>query len=176
MLGGALSASGCHKPAPPPVKPPLETFVPGEWRTPKGVVMNAPPASNRAWRVLALQESPRPKKNPHWKTIAIQDSGILEMPVGSHFQCLYNPVKFRSWPNEHVSSVAKWELMRSVRCSNDGWATYSQAIHVVTISGDGATVIPAIDQTELSLNETIDGKPVQSSIVLRADDGTTPTK
>jgi len=150
-------------------KPPFEPFAPGQWRTPKGVVVNAPPSASHDWRVLIIQERPRQKKNPHWKVVPIGESGSLEMPAGSRYQCIYNPVAFRSWPNEHVSGVDRWELLRSVRCSSDGWATYSQATHVVTISGDGSSVVPAIDQTELSLHEIIDGQPVDSAVVLRSN-------
>jgi hypothetical protein len=165
VAAGALAA-GCRKA--PAAQPPFETFAPGEWRTPKGVAIKAPEQSNRDWRVLMLQESPRPKKNPHWKTIPIAQSGALEMPVGSHYKCIYNPVMFRAWPNEHLTEVS-WDLMRSVRCSSDDWATYSQATHVVKISPDGSSVVPAIDQTQLSLHEVIDNHPVDIAIVLRAD-------
>ncbi len=167
VVAAGVLAAGCRKA--PAGQPPIETFVPGEWRTPKGVAIKPPEQSNRDWRVLMLQESPRPKKNPHWKTIPIAASGALEMPAGSHFKCIYNPVTFRSWPNEHVTEVVRWDLMRAVRCSNDEWVTYSQATHVVTISGDGSSVVPAIDQTQLSLHEVIDGHPVDIALVLRAD-------
>lgn len=149
--------------------PPIETFSPGEFRTPKGALIKVPAVADRDWRVLTLQEDPRPKKNPHWRTIKVPDSGTIEMPAGSHFKCLFTPVSFRSWPNEHLSGVDKWDLLRSVRCSADGWATYSQIIHVVTISGDGASVVPDIAQTELGLHDVIDGKAVQTTIALRAD-------
>jgi hypothetical protein len=150
-------------------KPPIEAFASGEFRTPKGAIIKVPAAADRAWRVLMLQEEPRPKKNPHWRTIKIAESGTIEMPAGSHFKCIFNPVSFRSWPNDHLSGVDKWDLLRSVRCSSDGWATYSQAIHVVSISGDGASVVPNVVQTELNLYEVIDGTAVQLTIALRAD-------
>jgi hypothetical protein len=163
---GAL-AVGCR--TAPAGQAPFESFVPGAWQPPKGMLVKPPAAANHDWRVLMLQEEPRPKKNPHWKTIPIAQSGALEMPVGSHYKCIYNPVVFRPWPNEHVTEVLRWDLLRSVRCSDDDWATYSQATHVVTISGDGSSIVPAIDQTQLSLHEVIDGHPVDLAIVLRAD-------
>lgn len=150
-------------------KPPVETFAPGEFRTPKNVVIKVPAAADRAWRVLMLQEEPRPKKNPHWRTVKIAESGTIEMPAGSHFKCVFIPVSFRSWPNERLSGVDKWDLLRSVRCSADDWATYSEAIHLVSMSGDGASVVPNVSQTELGLHEVIDGHPVRITIALRAD-------
>ncbi|HVW26460.1 MAG TPA: hypothetical protein VHC69_13925 [Polyangiaceae bacterium] len=166
VAAAAVLAAACRKSA---GQAPLETFVPGEFRTPKNVVIKPPDASNRDWRILVLQEKPRQKKNPHWKTIPIAESGVLEMPEGSHYKCIYNPVAFRPWSNEHVNAVERWELLRSVRCSNDNWATYSEVIHVVTISGNGDSVVPAIDQTQLSLHEIISGHPVDIAVVLRAD-------
>jgi hypothetical protein len=115
--------------------------------------------------VLPLQESPRPKKNPHWKIIPIAESGALEMPAGSHFQCIYNPVVFHPYGDER-GGMDRWELLRTVRCSNDGWVTYSQATHLVTIDPRG-TVTPASEQTELALHETIDGHPVQTTVILK---------
>ncbi|HEX4339616.1 MAG TPA: hypothetical protein VH062_27100 [Polyangiaceae bacterium] len=160
--------TACKKNEATPYKPPFEAFKPGEWKTPKGVVLKVPAIGNHDWRVLAFQERPRQKKNPHWKPIAVGESGLLEMPEGSHFRCLYEPVAFRPWPNEHLG-IDQWEVMRAVRCSNDGWATYSQAVHVVSVNGDGSKVVPSIAQTELTLVETIDGKVVQEALVLRAD-------
>jgi hypothetical protein len=164
---GCTAAAACKNAG---GKLPVEAFSPGEFRTPKGAIIKVPAAADHVWRVLMLQEDPRPKKNPHWRTIKIAESGALEMPAaGSHFKCVFTPVSFRSWPNEHLSGVEKWDLLRSVRCSADGWATYSQAIHLVTISGDGASVAPNVAQTELGLHEVIDGKVVETTVALRAD-------
>jgi hypothetical protein len=163
---GCTATIACKKAG----KPPAEVFSRGEFRTARGAVLKAPAAADRDWRVLMLQEEPRPKKNPHWRKIKIAESGMLEMPAaGSHFQCAFTPVSFRSWPNDNLSGIDKWDLLRSVRCSADGWTTYSQAIHVVSISGDGASVVPNVAQTELGLHEVIDGRSIDTTVVLRAD-------
>jgi hypothetical protein len=162
-----LVCGGCHKAA--TANPPFEAFKPGEWRAPRGTIIGAPPAANRAWRVLMLQEQPRPKKNPHWQTIPVGASGNIEMPAGSHFRCIYNPVTFRTWDDEHLTGPTKWDLLRTVRCSSDGWATYSQAIHVVSMNPSGSQVTPRSDQTELGLHDVIDGHDVQITIALRGD-------
>jgi hypothetical protein len=165
----ALGSSGCRKPEMTWGKPPIVVFTPGEWRSPKGAVTPAPAVANHAWRVLVLQETPRPKKNPHWKTIPIEASGALELPPGSRYRCVYNPVAFRAPTNEQASGVERWELLRSIRCSNDGWATYAQAIHEIVISPDGRSIARSIDQTELGLHEVIAGVPTDYTIALRAD-------
>ncbi len=167
LLGGLLLAVGCHKGGATPGKAPFEAFAGSQFRTPKNVVIEAPDPSKQDWRVMVLQEKPRPKKNPHWKTIPVGESGSLEMPAGSHFKCIYNPVLFRAWPNERVSAVVRWDLIRGVRCTSDEWSTYSQAQHVVSVSGDGSTVTSALEQTELNLHELIGGQPVDTTILLR---------
>lgn len=169
MAAAGLLTCGCSKRDVEWGNPPLVPFKVGEWRSPKGVVLPAPPAANHPWRVLMLQESPRPKKNPHWKTIPIEASGALDMPPGSHFRCIYNPVEFRTPMNEQFSGVEHWDLVRTVRCSTDGWATYAQAIHQVIISPDGKSISRSIEQTELGLHEVINGVPIDYTVALRAD-------
>ena len=116
-----------------------------------------------------MTSPPRPKKNPHWKTIPIEASGDIELPAGSHYRCIYNPIEFRAPTNEKASGVEHWDLLRNVRCSNDGWATYVQAIHEIIISPEGTSIARSIEQTELGLHEVINGVSIDYTIALRAD-------
>jgi hypothetical protein len=147
---------------------PVEPFHPGEWKSYKGKIVKAPEASNPPWRVMVLQEKPIPIKNPRWKTIPISESGELQMAERSSFRCVYTAVEFRPWADEYMKSVAKWDLLRAVRCSSDGFRTYSQAWHQKTLGGDGVEVPGGPEQAELSLYDLIGGKPVTTTIILRS--------
>lgn len=157
--GGAVSAPG---------KLPFEPFVPGEWRSPKGDVVTHPPeAATHPWRVLMLQDSPRPKKNPRFTPINTGASGELEMPKGSHWRCLYNPVSFRPESDELMRGVETWELLRNTRCSSDGWRTYSQSLYSIKYGPDGAVLAKSSEQSELYLADVVGGEPLQMTIILR---------
>jgi hypothetical protein len=174
-IGVACAASGgcrrmsAHESFSPSGKPPFEVYVPGAWKSYKKEVFAPPAAAVRPWRVLMLQEQPRPKKNPQWKTIAASESGFLDMPEGSGFSCLYNPATFRPWANEHLTGIEKWDVLRSVRCSSDGWHTFSQAVHSITVSADGQAIAKSSEQAELYLSETVSSKLLATTILLRAD-------
>src|SRR4051794_18060838 len=106
MAIAGLATSGCRKNVVWD-KPPLVAFKKGEWISPKGAITPAPAVAGHPWRVLMLQEVPRPKKNPHWKTIPVEASGDIELPAGSRYRCIYNPVEFRAPTNEQASGVER---------------------------------------------------------------------
>jgi hypothetical protein len=146
---------------------PFEEFKAGEWKSPKGKVITTPEPANAPWRIMVIQEQPRQKKNPQWKTVAVSQSGELEMPERSSYRCIYNPVVFRPWQDEYLRGVERWDVIRGVRCSSDGFRTYSEALHVKVVSGDGSQVVNATPQTELSLHDIIRGKPVRITVIVR---------
>lgn len=150
-------------------KAPLETFTKGQFRTRKGAIVTPPEAANKPWRVLALQVEPRPVKNPRWSSIAIEASGSLEMPEKSTFECVYTPVKFEAAWDETMDGVDEWKVLREIRCSNDGWITYSGAGLGMSYDREGKLQFRSADQAELELSEVIRGRPTKISILLRPD-------
>ena len=165
-LALAFAAPGCKGKS---FEPPFEKFEPGVWKAPKGTTVAAPEVANGPWRVMVLQEDPRPKKNPLWKKIPASESGFLEMPERSSFQCLYNPVVFRPTPDEMMRGVEFWEVLRGVRCSNDGFRTHTEALFPKVVLGDGTYVPKKGAQAELTMNDLIMGKRVRITIILRPD-------
>lgn len=161
-LGALPGCQGSH------FEPPIDKHEPGVWKGPKGSV-TAPEAATTPWRVMVLQEQPRPKKNPLWKKIPAEESGFLEMPERSSYQCLYNPVFYRPTPDEFMKGVEAWEVLRGVRCSNDGFRTWSEALFSKVVGGDGSYVPKKGAQAELTLSDLIMGKRVRITILLRAD-------
>jgi hypothetical protein len=177
MVGLVAAGPGCskvrawrHGAVSVPGKPPLEAFVPGQWRSPKGdVVAHPPEAAARPWRVLMLQDSPRPKKNPRFTSIAVDSGGELEMPAGSRWRCLYNPVSYRPTADEMMHGVQVWELLRTTRCSSDGWRTYSQGLYSIKYGAEGQVLARTGEQSELYLWDTVGGVPLQMTIILRPE-------
>lgn len=165
-LALAFAAPGCKA---TPFEPPFEKAVPGVWKSPKGAEVLAPEAANAPWRVMVLQEDPRPKKNPQWKKVPVGESGLLEMPERSSFRCLYNPATYRPVADEFLRGVEVWEVLRGVRCSNDGFRTYTEALHAKFVGGDGSYTPRKGAQAELSFSDLIMGKRVRVTVILRPD-------
>lgn len=161
-----LVSSGCRRPR---HGAPIEAFTKGEFRTRKGGVVSPPEIAGKPWRVLMLQVEPRPVKNPKWISISKEASGRLEMPEKSTFECVYAPVKFEAAPDETMDGVDAWKALREVRCSNDGWLTYSSAGLAMTYDREGKLRLRSGDQAELGLSEVISGRPTKISILLRPD-------
>lgn len=160
---GALAVLACAR-----REAPLEAFEKPEYRAPVGGQAFTPPAAALAgWRVLMLQVEPRPKKNPQWTDVSAGASGELEMPAGSAFRCIYNPAKFRGAGDESMKGLEAWDVIREVRCSNDGWRTYSSAGLKVVYDGEGKVLTRSGDQAELALFETISGRPTKISVLLK---------
>jgi hypothetical protein len=99
----------------------------------------------------------------------VAESGYLEMPERSSFKCLYNPAVYRPAADEFLKGVEVWEVLRGVRCSNDGFRTYTEALFVKPVNGDGTYVPRKGAQAELSMIDLIMGKRVRITILLRAD-------
>ena len=174
LVGILLVAPGCrrfrHRSEPPPPLPaPFTKYQPGEFKPVTGDPIHPPEAALRAWRVLPLQEKPRPRKNPRWMPASVDRAFGLRMPEGSHFLCLLNPVEFRAVPEESMMAVERWELLRPVRCSSDGWHTVAQSAFSISYAQDGTPGTRSGTQSELYLAETIHGEKVDITVLLRPD-------
>jgi hypothetical protein len=150
-------------------KPPFEAFVAEYHPSIKAPAFLAPESLKKPWRVEMLQTDPRPFKNPRWKAIPIEAAGELEMPAGSSFRCLYNPLRIQASLDESLKAVASWHVAREVWCSNDGWRTHSATGLIVHYDAGGAPVRGMGDQAELVLFEAIQARPTKISILLRAN-------
>ncbi len=150
-------------------EPPFETYAAGVWRSPKGEVTKPPTAAARPWRIMVLQEAPRPKKNPRWKVISVDERGELEMPAGSRYRCLYNPVSYRPTPDDRMEHVEQWRLVREVRCSSDGFRTYTPRPYAVSYGPDGKVLAKTGEQAELYLVDTASSGTLRATILLRSE-------
>jgi hypothetical protein len=150
--------------------PPFEAFVTPEFHPPMGHAVFTPPdALKKPWRVMMLQNEPRPVKNPAWRSIPVEASGLIDMPDGSEFKCLYNPVEFRGAGDESFKGIERWSSRRQIRCTSDDWRTSVSTELLSNYAPDGKLEQRSSDQAELDLAEVIRGRPTQISILLRPD-------
>jgi hypothetical protein len=150
--------------------PPFEPYVKGEYRSPiTGKVSTPPEPALGRWQVIALQTEPRPKENPKWSSMSVSDSGELTMPRGSMFRCIYNPTKFRAVEGESPSGLDGWELMREVRCSDNGFRTSVSAAIRFVVDPEGKVRVRSGERAELELTEVLAGRPTHVSIMLRPE-------
>jgi hypothetical protein len=155
-----------------PFTPPYEPFTLTEWRPP--VPKDAPvsrPTKDLLfpWYVIVDQRTPRPKKNFQWTELPAERGGELELPSGSAWKCIHNPVRFVAQTDRDDERLTGWTVVRNVRCTTDGWATYVEGAHGVTASLDGKRA-PISPQMELHLRDRLGEKPAEVSVVMRSDD------
>jgi hypothetical protein len=91
------------------------------------------------------------------------------LPAGSAWKCIYNPVRFVAQTDRDDERVTGWAVGRNVRCTTDGWATYVEGAHGVTVTLDGKRA-PMSPQMELYLRDRIGEKLAEISVVMRSDD------
>jgi hypothetical protein len=150
--------------------PPFEKFELAPWKSPREKIAPvAPPGSLlETWRVFVNQERPRQKKNPRWISLPPREGVTLPMAEDGRFRCIVNPLRVQARPNDDLSGVDAWVLMRSVLCSGDGWRTWTDSPHQVVVLPDGKRTA-TIEQTDVLLREPIDGKVRETTIILRSD-------
>jgi hypothetical protein len=138
------------------------------------MVKDAPPVPPpesllEPWRVFVKQERPRQKKNARWRSVPAKDGVELAMPPDSRFRCIVNPLELTPQPAENLRSVAAWMLIRRVRCSNDGWASWTESSFARLVLADGSSK-DAVDHVEVLLREVMDDSSIrETTVLLRAD-------
>ena len=80
-----------------------------------------------------------------------------------------NPVLFRVDVSEIPLAPEGWTVLRTIRCSSDGWHTYSQAVFSHFVAQEGNLGDRSGKDAELYLHDVIGGKGVDMTILLRPD-------
>jgi hypothetical protein len=120
---------------------PTFAFLPPQaWRSPtNGALTVAPPdLARETWRVLVSQDRPIQLKTPQWQPLLARATVELQMPSGSAFRCVAPPLEVKSEANAPGTKLKAWRLTRSVRCSSDGWRSWTESIHRVKSLPDGS--------------------------------------
>ena len=154
-------AGGCQ-----PASPPLGDFeIELELPPPPGSNSPEPPAAAlRPWRVWINQEQPRQRKNPAWQPYAARQSATLELAADGRWRCLITPTQLFAKFDE-PRSLRSWSATRHVRCSPDGWKTYSETtVHCsFTASGELTRCAPP---AAVHLADVVGGEPRSTVVVL----------
>jgi hypothetical protein len=132
-----------------PLAAPREPFVaPEAWhsRMGKPQTIEPPALANETWRVFVNQSKPIQFKTPRWIPLPAQDNVEPEMPEGSTFRCLVTPLQIATDANDFGTKLKAWVLTRTLRCSADGWHSWTEYPHTVRVAPDGTrTVVTAAE-------------------------------
>lgn len=154
---------------------PTETFVPvTSWASPfaPDKKVAAPSASAETWRAYVHQFSPMQKKTPQWQPLSASKNVHLAMPPDSDFACFVTPLSIRA---EAEMDLEAWVLSRELRCSADGYRTWTAYPHYVRVDPDGKRTRTR-SVTRAALRErTASGKGLRQ-IVIQLRDDAQPTR
>jgi hypothetical protein len=152
-------------------QPPTFAFMaPQAWHSRKPGVPNAPPPdlAQEVWRVLVNQTKPLQAKTPRWQPLLANQTVELEMPPDSKFRCLLPPLQVESEINAFGTQLKAWLLKRTVRCSSDGWQSWTESAHRVRMV-PGASPESGEDTGLLLREWDASGSVRESFVLLRSD-------
>lgn len=152
-------------------EPPAGKLVFSPWKPPrKGIEPVAPPKSLlETWRVFVNQNKPRQKKNPRWKKLPPKESVMLDMAPDGSYRCLVTPLEVVGRPTEDLDALDAWVLTRNLRCSSNGWKTWTESPHIVIVRPDGERQA-VLEHTDVFLRERIGGEVRETVLILRSDE------
>jgi hypothetical protein len=151
--------------------PPSVAFVaPKTWKSwREGVQPVAPPdLTKETWRVFANRELPIQRETPLWQPLAADERVDLQMPVGSTYRCVVDPVEVTPQVNDWGTELLGWDLVRKLLCSGDGWQTWSEYPHRLQLSIDGTRNVAYASEAALR-ERTVSGEVYQTTVLLRSD-------
>jgi hypothetical protein len=116
------------------------------------------------------QEEPRQKHAPEWRTYAAKEAASLDVAADGTWRCLINPVRVTGKANEH-GKTSDWIVMRTIRCSSDGWRSYVEGFAQAAFDGEGkeTDVTPS---AALRLSEVVSGVRRNTVVVLEGEKAT----
>lgn len=148
--------------------PPTEAYVPvTSWasRFAPDKQVPAPKAESETWRAYVHQFSPMQKQTPQWLPLPATENVHLSMPAGSAFACMVTPLKVEPMAEMDLEA---WVLSRELRCSSDGYRTWTAYPHYVRVSPDGDRTGQT---TRAALRERLpDGTGLRQTVVQLRDD------
>jgi hypothetical protein len=124
----------------PALTPPRTTFVaPQPWQSQgKDKITVAPPdLAQETWRALVTQSRPLQAPTPLWQPLPATDNVELTMQSGVRFRCLVTAVEVAPDADDFNRKLSAWVLTRSLRCSGDGWRSWTESPHSVRLLQNG---------------------------------------
>jgi hypothetical protein len=170
--GSRAEQTAWRNPAPSAhAQPPTFAFVaPQAWhsRKPGVPIVEPPDLGEEVWRVLVNRTQPLQAKTPLWQRLIASQTVELEMPPDSKFRCLVPPLQVDSEINAFGTKLKAWLLTRPVRCSSDGWQSWTESTHRVRKLPDASRELA--EDTGLLLREwDASGAVRETFVLLRSD-------
>jgi hypothetical protein len=139
----------------------------------KPIAIDPPDLANETWRVFVNQNQPIQLATPRWQPLPAQDNVEPTMPAGSRFRCLVTPLEIATDANDFGTKLKAWVLTRTLRCSVDGWHSWTEYPHKVRVAPDGTRTVVAAAEALLRQRDGAPGasaQPVRETYVLVRDD------
>jgi hypothetical protein len=161
---GSAPAQALAKP-PAPSAP----FVPPEPWQPRGEgePIAPPDLEAETWRIQVNQYRPHQRKTPHWQPLPAAQALELQMPPGSGYRCLVQPIEVAPDANDFGTKLRAWLLTRRFVCSSDGFGSWTEYGLSVRLGTDGARDVRF--QSDALLRERVGGVTRETKVVLRPD-------
>jgi hypothetical protein len=165
-------ATESAKPAAAPTQdPPSFAFVPPQpWQSSRKGSRPLPPPnmSEETWRIMVTQKEPLQAKTPLWQELPADRTVELQMAPGSRWRCSSSPLVVQPQADDFNIKLSGWELTRTLRCSSDGWHTWSEYTHAARVLPDGKHEMgPA--GSALLRERAADKSVIETVLVLRSD-------
>ena len=125
---------------PEALPPPAVTFVaPSPWKSKaeQPVTVDPPDLAQETWRVLVTQNRPLQVATPRWQSLPAAENVELAMQAGIRFRCMVTAAEVVPDANDFGTKLKGWVLTRYLRCSADGWHSWSEYPHRERILADG---------------------------------------
>ncbi len=138
-LGGC--SSGASPEASPAPVPPTAEYVPAKpWSSRHEPELTVPPPdpAKETWRVRAHRYAPMQTETPRWQPLPAADNVVVQMHADSRFRCLVTPLSVAVETDDFGTQVEAWILERELRCSSDGWRSWTAHPHRVRVDPEGA--------------------------------------
>lgn len=155
-----------------PGAPPAVAFVaPEPWQSTRAgsAPLSPPDPARETWRALASQNEPLQKKTPHWQPLPAERTVELAMPEGSAHRCVVGPLQVTAEADDFGRELHAWVLARTLTCSSDDFAHWTEHHHVVHVRPDGTREVATEGGVLLRTREATGGVR-QSFVMLRADE------
>jgi hypothetical protein len=127
--------------------------------------------SRETWRIFVERDAPLQRRTPRWQALPAERAVQVTMPAPSRFECHVTPAEVTAVTDDYATELRGWRILRSLVCSRDGFASWTQHPHRVRVelSGEREVEIP----THAYLRERIGDAEHHIRIILRSDARTT---
>lgn len=133
-----------------------------------GTELVAPPdLAQETWRIFVERDEPLQRPTPRWQALPANRAVEVAMPAPSAFECHVTPAEVTPVTNDYGTELRGWTILRSLLCSRDGFASWTQHPHRLRIDRNGERRVEIA--THAYLRERVDEATHAIRIILRSD-------